>query len=52
MQIQVFTIEIVKSQFTIFHIKDTKTTFTNTINLNLKTCIIKVVKDKHLKKSL
>jgi hypothetical protein len=51
-QAQASTAEVAEPQLTVFYIEDAKTTLTDTASLDLKTCIIRVVKDKHLERSL
>ena len=52
MQAQASTAEVVEPQLNVFYIEDAKTTLIDTASLDPKTCIIRVIKDKHLERSL
>lgn len=52
MQAQASTAEVAEPQLAVFHIEDAKTTLTDTASLDLKTYIIRVVKDEHPERSL
>jgi hypothetical protein len=51
-QAQASTTKVAEPQLTVFYIEDTKTMLIDTTSLDPKTCIIRVVKDKYLKRSL
>jgi hypothetical protein len=51
-QAQAFTAKVAEPQLIVFYIKDAKMTLIDIVNLDLKTCIISVIKNEHLKRSL
>ena len=44
------TAKVAESQLTIFHIEDVKTILIDTTSLDTRTCIIRIIKNKHLKR--
>jgi hypothetical protein len=51
-QAQASTAKVIESQLTVVHIKDTKTILIDPASLDPRTCIIRIIKDEHLERSL